>query len=284
IVKRTISYLEEDAKWEKEMASLTPEAQAANLKDKQLHDMSASIAQFYSTQRCGLLHLGWALDTFWTKVTNEFFIPSLVKIYDALVAKGLSEDNKLSVCDADGHMYYIPNKDRKVIVYTTQTRNYLFILEPYKTREYFPDKPPSQMFGEEYETHSLHIRKFWEHYNKEYGYLDEKKFKDIKYLIENADVLEEFADDHAEYPQRYSLDMYKKVNFNIDNHVKKPSFFGDMRDSGYIITVSQMYKRADKTTGTFQELELIATCDIGCMAYELDLKIPVLPGYGDRDE
>jgi hypothetical protein len=243
-------------------------------------DQEAAVNHFFNRQ-CGILHLNWFLDAYWTKVTKEIFIPGLLAIYDKLVEKGIAEGNDTHWGDADGKLYYIPNKDRKVIVFTTQCRDYLFILSPIECVEYFPDAPEGERIGERYESHSLHIRRIWRPYEPGDIYNLKEIKSNLKKMLDSVETLEQYTDDFSQYPQRPSLELYRKINFNLDKYQESPRFYGDFRDSGFILSYNDRYGgRLEGSQYSHNDLQGIATVDLGCMAYEMEVEIPRLNGYG----
>lgn len=218
----------------------------------------------------GCLHLNWAIDAFWTKVTKEVFIPKLLTVYSKLVEKNISEEKPVYWGDADGKLYFIPSKKRKVIVFTTQSRDYLFMLTPMMAREYFPDA--EDKFGKEYETHSIHIRRIWRPFKKGDIYDLKEMKKNVKSMLDSVETLEEFADDFSQYPQRPSIEMYRKVDFNLDDYQESPRFYGDFRDAGYIASYKDRYgaSRVEGTRYSHTELQYLAESGLSCMMYEFE--------------
>lgn len=234
---------------------------------------------YFFNHKTGLLQLNWFLDRFWTKATKEIIIPRLVTIYYKLVEKGFSEENPKSWGDADGHLYYIPNKNHKVIVFTTQSRDYLFTLTPTTVKEYFPDAAPNKRFGADIETHTIHIRRVWRTYTPKSIY-DLKKIKNsINNMLDSVETLEEFADDFSQYPQRPSLELYRKIDFNLDDYHDKPRFYGDIRDAGYILSFNTMFStdRVDGTNYSHNELAMLTRLNLGVMEYDLEIETPDYP-------
>lgn len=233
-------------------------------------DRNGAIEHFFAKN---ILYLNQFLDAYWMKVTKEIFIPKLINIYDQLVEYRITEDNQISWGDADGYLYYIPNKSRKVIVFTTQNRNYLFILLPEKVMDYFPNNPEGSQFGPEYDSYKLHIRRTWKPYKKECSYSIPQIKGSIKKMLDSVEELEEFADDFSEYPQRPSLEVYHEVDFNIDTYKQsdKVSFCADYRDPGYILSFDPIYGgRLHGTKYSHNELELLLTCNLECMTRSVE--------------
>lgn len=249
--------------------------------NKPHRSLEAAIANHFTSTSCGVLHMGWAIDAFWTKVANDIFIPGLIKIHEALVKKKSTETKPISWGDADGNLYHVPCGDRKVIVFTTQSRNYLFIVSPAIMLD---------NSGEEKESHTLHIRRVWPKYKKPTYKLwaeDEEKriLSTMSRAITSVETLAQYSDDHGQYPHRPSLDMYHKIDFNLDKYNDKPRFYGDCRDPGYIMSLGSHgcrmpLDKAEYTSHHFSELAILATCNLGVMARDAGVKIKELDGYG----
>lgn len=243
----------------------------------------SQMVDFFYNHRSSVLHLNWFLDAYWTKVTKEQFLPGLLAVYNKLVEKKISEKKPMYWGDADGKLYYIPNDERKVFVFTTQSQDYLFVLTPMTGIEYFPDAEEGKHFGEEFETHSLHIRRIWRKFDKEHYAFDKDRLKDVKAVLDNVESLAEFCDDHSQYPQRPSLEMYRKINFDLDNFHDKPRFYGDIRDSGYILSMNDRYGMVgvEGTKYSHNELEMLSTVNLGVMFHDLDID-PLNPKKKDE--
>lgn len=217
-----------------------------------------------------------AIDAFWGKVAREVFIPTLIKIYDKMVeTRRVKGARNISWGDADGDLYYIPNDDRKVIVFTSQTYDYLFVLDPIVTREYFSDAPAKEKFGKELKTHTLHIRRIWRTLKKDSIHNQDKILSNIKSALDAVETLSEYSDDHSLYPQRPSLNLYSKIDFSLNEFHDKPRFFGDLRDPGYILSCNNRFflDRVEGAKYALTHLQSIAQCNLGVMASELDVKL-----------
>jgi hypothetical protein len=230
-------------------------------------------ASFFAQDDVRVLHLNWALDAYWTKITKKVFIPELLTIYQKLFEKGITEDKYISWGDADGTLYYIPSKGKKVIVFTTQCIDYLFILQPMMAREYFPDAIElKDKFGKEYETHSIHIRRVWRPYKKGDIYNLKEIKQSVNAMLDSVETLEGFADDFSQFPQRPSIELYRKIDFNLDKYQESPRFYGDFRDAGYILSYKDKYSngRVDGTQHSHTDLQILSETNLGCMLYEIE--------------
>ncbi len=153
----------------------------------------SKIAQKLSQNECGELFLGWLMDEYWGHIVKDTLLPNANKIYDALVAKGITQDKKLDFNDADDTAFYIPSPTGvKVWVHTTQNLDFIYIIDDKK----------------------FHVRRIYRTWGKRNSY---QKVKDVigslKKALQNADYLSEYHDDHYEYSRRHSLDYYCKKNF-----------------------------------------------------------------------
>lgn len=239
-------------------------------------DQKEFVDHFFS-KKSSVFDLNNAIDAFWGRVTKEVFLPGLLAIYDKLVETNRVKSDDCWWGDADGNLHYIPNEKHKVIVFTTQSRDYLFIMTPMKRIEYYPDAPEGKHFGKEFDSHSLHIRRIWRQYKKDVIWDEEKILSSIKNALDSVETLEEYTDDFSEYPQRPSLEMYEKIDFDLDNFQDSPRFYGDIRDPGYILTYNDRFwsERVEGTKFSHYDLEMLYTCNLGVMAAELDVDIPL---------
>ena len=247
-----------------DLDKLNENMESLRLKLEPNQKIEEKVAEDFFHMECGTLHLGWAVDRYWIKVAREIMIPNLHKIYDALVAKGYSENQDFSWGDYDGSLYYIPNEKREIIVFTTQSTNFLFIL------------------GDIYDgkkSDTLHIRKFWEPYKAGDIWGEDKMLGDIHKIIDSVETLEKFADDFSQYPQRPSLELYRKIDFDLNNYQREPRFYGDCRDHGYIISLGKYRDHDLRTMYTSHYLDILATCYIGVMAEDLEIDPINLKGY-----
>lgn len=239
-------------------------------------------ASKYFNASAGLLHLGWDIDAYWTKVANEVMIPDMISIYDELVKRGHTEDNTCMYGDADGDIYWIPaaNPKTKVIVHENQGRDYLYVLTEIKTR-----------FKKHKVNYDFHIRKLWKNFNSMSNWrrstiedlyastsasppIDKKEF--VETLLKNVPYYEEISDDDSEYPRRPSLEYYRKRKFNmgVDEDKKFNGIYGDCRDSGYVFSIrsdSWRPSRAEHTVGQTNQLEMISTCYLPSIRMQLGL-------------
>lgn len=236
-----------------------------------------AFATKYLNEKCGTLHLGWVLDHYWGLVTERVILPSARIIYNELVKRGHDEKNTLMWGDADGHVCYIPSKDKKVFVHTTQNRDYLYIIN---------EKDDEDNWGGRFD-----IRRIYRQWDKDdwtVGQLQESGDKLIEKCIEFAGSLEEYHDDHYRYSHRPSLEAYRKVDFKIPYHPvdreKERDYYGDFRDGGYVLSYEFFLARTSHPTVegskyVFSELEMLATCNIPSIGMDLDIELPSLDGY-----
>lgn len=235
----------------------------------------------FSSKKGSVYHLNKTLDAFWGRITNKVFVPVLLSIYDKLVETNRTKDaKKIWWGDADGDLYYIPNEKRKIIVFTTQSRDYLFVLTPMERIEYNPDAEDGGKIGEEYESYSLHIRRVWRPLEKDSIWDQENILSNINNALDAVETLEEYADDFSKYPQRPGLALYEKIDFDLDEYHDEPRFYGDFRDPGYILSYNDRFfsELVEGTKYSHIELEMLYTNSLNVMAAELDLDLPHLEG------
>lgn len=220
-------------------------------------------AEHFFNSNVGHLHLGWMVDEYFTLVTQKVLIPSFALLYDKLVEKGHDDKNVMDWGDLDGTFYYIPNEERMVMVYTSQNRDYIIIMK--KNPEFY------------HASHGIHIRRIWRDFDKDRFYDLEGRTKDIMSILDSVETFEEYHDNHSQYPRRPGLDLFKKINFNLDDFQDKPRFYGDIRDPGYVVSYKGSYpqERVDGTSYSFHDIKYFATCYVGSLAYELDVELPV---------
>lgn len=233
------------------------------------------IANHYLNENCGALHLAWVLDHYWGLVTQKVILPTASLIYDELLKKDYSEKNKLDI--HDGEVYFIPSDNKKVFVQTTQSRDFLYIININKTKDSW---------------NNLHIRRIYRELDQtDDWYSDKELIGNMKLALQNIDTLMEYHDDHYQFSSRPSLEAYRKIDFKIPyypkDHMKERSNYGDFRDGGYILSYDGYLSdistpRVEGAKYVFHDLEMQATSYLPCLASELEIKIPHLDGYGGR--
>jgi hypothetical protein len=233
-----------------------------------------AIATKYLNEKCGPLHLAWALDHYWGLVTQQVILPGSLAIYEELLKHNLTEDNPRMWGDADGSIFYIPCADKKVFVHKTQGSHYLYIIQG-----------TDESYGR------FDIRRIYPDLQED-DYVYQQAMKD-RYNIDNllscAHDLMSFNDDHKRWAsERPSLEAYRRIDFKIPytlEHMKELCHYGDPRDHGYILgydfnTAKIVHPMVEGSTHVFAELETIATCYLGSMACDLNIEVPELSGYG----
>lgn len=239
-------------------------------------------ADFYlNDEHGGTQHLSWMIDRYWLGVAQRTLIPGFALLYDKLVELEHSEFNKMSWGDADGEFYYIPNKDgRKVMVYTSQNRDFLITMMPKKDYRYEEGMKTGPIVVD---THSFHIRRIWRLY--EDGDIHDLKatMKDIHSVLAAVDHLSDYADDHYQYPHRPSIELYRKIDFNLDDYQENPRFYGDLRDPGFVFSSrGRSHDRVEGTVYSFGDLNYFPMY-LGHLADELNVNINHLfPKGNDR--
>lgn len=237
-----------------------------------------TIATKYLNESCGPLHLSWILDHYWGLVTKTTILPSAHLVYDELVKKGHTEENTLMWGDADGHVCYIPCKNKKVFVHTTQNIDFLYVISE-----------TGRHGGRDYGR--FDIRRIYRDWEEDSWQADEaRKDSSVQHWLSHADSLMEHHDDHYRYSRRPSLEAYRKVGFQIPYHPKdrekERDYYGDFRDGGYILSYdffhAKDHPRVEGSKIVLTELELLATCWLPSIGHDLDIELPQLGGYGRR--
>lgn len=206
------------------------------------------------------LFLQWAAERFWAAQFAKA-MPDIERIYDALVEQKITQKDPLNFNDGDDDAFYIPHRTKKVFVYTTQNYNMLFVWDKRDTKY-----------------RQVHVRRFYDVYNpvdkfdaeEETEEETEFKKKVAKEGYKPAIMTDwtGYADDYKEntYPDRYSLNHYGK-KFDME--------YGDARDKGYIATWEEIGNKVDDAIHHHGVLELLFTCYIPSLVYEL---------FGDENE
>lgn len=96
----------------------------------------------------------------------------------------------------------------------------------------------------------------------------------IKKVLDNVESYEELADDHSQYPQRPSLEFYRKCGFSFRWNEKNTNhLYGDCRDNGYIISLTDMNKTDLRLARNMPDLELISTVYLPSITMDLDISV-----------
>lgn len=193
-------------------------------------DIERRIASQYFRAPYGHMDLGWTVDAYWGLVTQKVLLPAALKIHQHLVEKKISEKNKHSFQCFDGKIFYIPvSPGRKVFVHTTQSQDFLFVIQTGHVGR-------------------LDIRRIFPILTKKeneytYGKVVSGKMT-VKKALGMAEELTGFSDDHLKWASsRPSLEAYRRVKFRIPHvsqkdHMKEILFYGDARDPGYVLSYS----------------------------------------------
>lgn len=230
-------------------------------------------AEKYLSDECGPLHLNWAIDHYWGLVTRDIIIPSSLAIYNVLVEKNYTEKKRFEYNDLDNTAFYIPCPNKKVWVETTQSRDFLYIMDDHGA--------PNFNFID------LHVRRIYRDLKKNSYLMSELKGASanelFRKMLQNVDSLSEYHDDHYQYSHRPSLKVYQETNFQIPFHGSGRGriFYGDFRDPGYILSYNSISPRVEGSVMSFHTLEHIATLYLPCLASDLGIKVPQLKGYED---
>lgn len=250
-----------------------------------------NFAKKYFDSTCGWLHLGWDVDAYWSMVAEKVMIPNVAAIYNELVRLDHSEQNPFMWGDADGDIFYIPteNPNTKIVVHTTQCRDYLYILTGTKQNKL------RELLCKDNHFSSIHIRRIWKNWDSMHEYhqsglkklfhgvantpeslkkIDEKEF--IQTILKDLPCYEEISDDHYQYSRRHSLEYYRKRNFEMRSSNPFNGIYGDSRDGGFIFSMDcgPFGRRAENTASQFNQLELISTCYLPGILSELGIDNP----------
>lgn len=235
-----------------------------------------SFAKHFAKTQCGVLHAEWAMDAFWGEVTRDIILPGCLAIHEALVKKNATE--KEVVDFHDDTVFFIPQKtkDRKVFVHTTQSQDFLYVLNK------------GFSLKEDENSWDLHIRRIYRDMSDDTYTIDELKKGGIKAALQYADWLTQYHDDHYQYSHRPSLEAYRKVNFQIPYHPKdrdkEHDYYGDFRDGGYILSyegwmASSSGPRVEGSIISHHDMKHIATLYLSHIAEVLEIKVPQMKGY-----
>lgn len=227
-------------------------------------DVEHVFAQHYFNDHVGYLHIEWMVDRYWTLVTKEIITPGFIKLFNALVEKGHDDTNKFSWGDLSGYFYYIPRKaeeKRMVMVYTSQSRDYLIILT---------ENP-----NWDHASHSIHIRRIWRDYKPGTIYDLKDKIKSARAVINNLNYFEDYNDNNATYPDRPGLALYEQIGYDLSKFHDRPRFYGDIRDRGYVLSYDGRYEisRVEGTKYSFTDIQYFATTYLAHLAHELGVDV-----------
>lgn len=208
-----------------------------------------AFANHYYNDACGSLHLLEDINAYWTMVAKKIIIPMFVEIYDELLSKRYSEDNKLGCFN--GRVFYLLGKDpsTKIFVHEMQQGNYLYILEK----------------------DGFHIRRIWDIWDDKdkLSWFENKSINDI---LESLDKLEMYSDDHDQYGKRHSLEYYRQLGFKMEWRDDGSRIYCDMREGGYIFSLNFRERRAPDCLYNFSKLEIITTVFLPSIFDQLNLK------------
>jgi hypothetical protein len=175
-------------------------------------------------------------------------LPKIKALYQYLVENEHTLDNRFDVGFGDRHMYYIPNKDKKIIHFENQNIKCVAVIDG--------------GFRE-----GIHIRKVYSmiESDPDYGWysMDEDgvDLDGFRERIKEKDGLEfaianltsnyqnsQYSDCYpgVKYPSRISLENMIEHNFGD----KSPAFsYGDNRDECYVLSLDTMMGKAESVTG-----------------------------------
>ena len=226
-------------------------------------------------------NLSQTVNLFWGKVTAEVIQPSSRLVHQALKERGITEQKPLVFNDMDDKAFPVETTDptRRVFVHTTQSRDYLYILN-----------------GAESYGFDLHIRRIHRPWTPRSDYVNAKALTgSFKRALANADKLLEFDDDHAPFAKRHSLAFYRAFDFQVPFYSQKftdPNIYGDARDDGYILSYRDE-SRYSKLPGftplpprvegsMYSHTDLTHISEIHLSGIAMELGIPKLPSLKTR--
>jgi hypothetical protein len=223
------------------------------------HRASAILALVYEKLNCPELDIEWTLEVFWAnKIRN--IIPTLEKIYSELVKRNITEENKHDF--NDDHIWFVPDprrENRRIFIHTAQNTNFIFVWDEKCT------DPELGRYGR------LHVRRYWDVLPEpeyEWDIKDDVTFKEKvakhgKLWALRESGLENYADDVLDkpYPDRPSLDFFKKSNFEFR--------YGDGRDKGYVLSYQRNSNKVDWALIHHGEIKIITESYIPSITCEL---------------
>lgn len=154
------------------------------------------------------------IDSYWSSIVKNTAIPNFIEIYKELVNKKYTENNPHCFNDADDSIYYIKSKSKKIVVYTTQNKKFLFI--------YFKEK-----FGQ-----NFFIRQFYDDVKN-----IKLNFKDKKELFDYCSNLNNYSNVGSAYTERPNFQTFTKNNFKKGSN----DFVGDFADPGHILSYKEYF-------------------------------------------
>lgn len=194
--------------------------------------------------RCSMLHMQWTNEHFWGFVAQKEFLPCAEKIYQYLNTHKITEDKKIDFNDLDDSMWFIPHKDKKIFVHTSQNLDSVFIIDGL----------------------DFHIRRIYRDFSN-YSWLTAEDLTDINKILEHVPTLTECHDDHYQYSQRPSLNAFVKDDFEMK--------YKDFRDPGYILSYNSYYAKygqAPRVEGAQYSISELSAIQIylGSMIYMIE--------------
>jgi len=176
-------------------------------------------------------------------------LPRIKALYQYFVENDHTIDNKFDVGFGDRHMYYIPNKDKKIIHFENQNIKCVAVID-----------------GDYRE--GIHIRKVYDmiESRSDYGWYSidgdsVANLDEFRERIREKDGLEfaitnltsnyqnsQYSDcyPNVKYPVRISLENMMEHNFGK----KSPAFrYGDNRDECYVLSLDELMSKAESIDG-----------------------------------
>lgn len=208
--------------------------------------LSKILGRVIAAAPCGPLALEWTADRYWAGR-----MPGLLNTLDAvharLVSAGVTEARKVVFNDLDDAVWYEPSAADKVLVHTTQSRNFLYVWPK--------DRSPG--------LRELHVRFFYDRFDDprfartsdRFEREEDRAFKAAVARAGRAAVagvggwVTAYADDAAAFPERPSLDACRRADF-------RPRY-GDARDPGYVLSWQEAFDKVDRAVASHHWLDLI---------------------------
>lgn len=221
---------------------------------------SSVLALVYEKLSCPSYDIELTLETFWANQIRNI-IPTLEKLYCELVNRNITEDNQYVFNDLDDHIWFVPDprgENRRIFIHTAQNTNFIFVWD-----ECCTDAELGR-YGK------LHVRRYWDVLPEPESQWEIKDDLEFKKQVEKhgklwalrESGLERYSDDVLgnAYPQRPSLDFFKKSNYQFT--------YDDGRDVGYILTYERNRNRVHWALSHHNEIKIITECYIPSIMHE----------------
>lgn len=184
--------------------------------------------------------VGWGLETYaGRKVTS--ITKNLLALYNYCVDEEYTEDNQWQWGGGDRCVCYIPNENKKILLFENQNIQFVVVFDGIKVhvREVFK----SLMNNDDYSFYSFKGQYFNSVTELREGLKSEKGLEIA--LCNLTSKYERFSNcvEGNEYPSKIDLDNMKKFDFDKDCSSFR---YGDNRDNGYLMSFYNTSMSLDK--------------------------------------